>query len=141
MCGHLLHIMAFAEECQDGIVATRIDNDGSVRMWEKGYDLKCVVNNSLIRTADYVATALGCQAYVVGTTRRSAWGAVAADALSKSDMREFGNVMMDRFGVVKPPRQVPKSFLRWLNEPVVDKDLGRRIVDDLQRMGRIKRYF
>ena len=92
--------MAFAEECQDGIVATRIDNDGSVRMWEKGYDLKCVVNNSLIRTADYVAMALGCQAYVVGTTRRSAWGAVAADALSKSDMREFGNVMILCFQVM-----------------------------------------
>ena len=24
LCGHLLHIMAFAEECQDGVVATRI---------------------------------------------------------------------------------------------------------------------
>ena len=49
--------------------------------------------------------------------------------------------MMGRFGVVKPPKQVPKSFLRWLNEPVVDKDLGKKIVDDLQKMGRVKRYF
>ena len=139
--GHLLHLMAFAEECQDRVVATRIDNNGSVRMWQKGYDIKCSVNNCLIRTADYVATSLGCQTFVVGTTRRSSGGVVAADALRMNNLREFSQVMVREFGRVKPARTVPRSFLKWLEDPVVDKQLGKRIVDDLEKMGRIKRYF
>merc|ERR1712082_424921 len=131
LCGHLLHITAFAEECQGKIIATRIDNDGSVVMWRKGYDLKCPINNSLIRAADHVATAIGCAAYVVGIVRRSTWGAVAADALSKSDFKEFGEVMLENVGKIGDARPVPLTFLAWLENPVVDKFLGQKIVDEL----------
>ena len=78
---------------------------------------------------------------MVGTTRRSSWGVVAADALRMNNLREFSQVMVREFGRVKPARTVPRSFLKWLEDPVVDKQLGKRIVDDLEKMGRIKRYF
>ena len=70
----------------------------------------------------------------------SNWGAVAADALSKNDVREFGQVVVGQVGRISPARAVPRELLRWIDNLVVDKHLGRHIVDELERMGRIKRF-
>ena len=54
---------------------------------------------------------------------------------------QLSDPIVDKDLVVRPAKLVHKSFLKWLNDPVVNKDLGRRIVNDLQRMGRVRRYF
>ena len=55
-------------------------------------------------------------------------------------MREFGQVVVGQVGRISPARAVPRELLRWIDNLVVDKHLGRHIVDELERMGRIKRF-
>ena len=73
--------------------------------------------------------------------RRSSWGALAADVLSKNNSKEFGEVMIGQVGKVKQDRAVSRAFLQWLENPVVDRDLGKRIVQELNAKGRIRSYF
>ena len=128
MNGHMLHLLAFATECENQVVATRIDNQGTVIMAKKCYDLKCPVNDCLIRTINYVAVAINCQAFVVDVRRCSSNESIAADAISKCNRKILDEVMPDR---EVDPRRVPRTYLKWLEKPKVDPDLGRRIVMEL----------
>ena len=120
-------------------MATKIDNSGTVTIARKGYDLKCDVTNCLIRTINYVAVAMNTRAYVLDVRRCSSDSAKAADFISKMKWRDFDAVMPDR---ETAPRHVPRHYLKWLDNPKVDKYLGRNIV--LELMGQpwfIKPFF
>ena len=79
-----------------------------------------------------VAVALGSNAYVRDITRCSTVKAEAADALSKSDFERFMRLMPER---EIEQRHVPRSFLKWLDNPVDTDTLGPMIVGDLREWG------
>ena len=132
LCGHMLHLTAFAEEVMGKTVVTNIDNSGSVVLMRKGYDVKCCITDCLIRASNYVAVALGSRAYVRDIARCSTVKAQAADCLSKSDFVGFYRLVPER---EPDQRHVPRSFLKWLDNPVDNVTLGPDIVSDLNRWG------
>ena len=132
LCGHMLHLTAFAEEVAGRTVVTNIDNFGSTIIFKKGYDVRCNITDCLIRASNYVAVALGSRAFVRDITRCSTVNSEAADALSKSDFVRFFRLIPDR---ELEQRHVPRSFLRWLDNPVDSSSLGPNIVADLRARG------
>ena len=87
--GHLLHMVAFTDKVRNKPFVTYIDNQGSVTVWSKGYDLHCSTTDMILRACDFVSVALCSQPFVCKVRRCSTPGAMAADALSKSDWSEF----------------------------------------------------
>ena len=126
--GHILHLLAFANECGGQYMATRIDNAGTVVAVRKGYDLKCKVTNCLIRSINHIAVAMNTRAYVLDIRRCSTDSAKAADFISKRNWKDLEAVMPN---LELDPRRVPRSYLKWLDKPKVDKYLGRNIVIEL----------
>ena len=132
LCGHMLHLTAFAREVTGKTVVTNIDNFGSTVQFRKGYDVRCCITDCLLRASNYVAVALGTKAFVRDIMRCSTVNSNTADALSKSDFMRFNLLIPDR---ELEQRHVPRSFLRWLDNPVDTTSLGPDIVADLRRCG------
>ena len=124
--------MAFPDLVSGKTVCTKIDNHGTVVIARKGRDLKCPVSDCLVRTCDFVATALQCKAFVEDIGRCSTTKAEAVDAISKSDWERFHSLMPDH---KVDPRRIPPSFTKWMDCPTDDRFLGERIVADLKRWG------
>ena len=57
---------------------------------------------------------------------------MAADALSKADFKLFRTIMPDHNLTMC---WVPRTILKWLQDPVVDMDLGYKILLELKGMG------
>ena len=76
-----------------------------------------------------VAAALECQLEIVKIRRCSNGPSCAADAISKADWVRFRHLMP---GATLEPARVLVTLLRWVEDPVEDRTLGERI---LQEMG------
>ena len=111
-----------------------VDNSGSVMMFEKGYSTKCNLCCTLIVAINDVSRAIGCDVEIRKIRRCSNAGAVAADNLSKANLREFHDLMprANKFG-----SPVPTSFLSWIQDPVPDRFLGRKIVNEMAQCYKI----
>ena len=132
LVGHALHIISFPDSVSGRTVCTKIDNHGTVVIAYKGRDLKCPVSDCLVRTCNYVATALQCKAFVMDIGRCSTSTADAVDAISKSDWDRFHSLVPNH---EVDPRRIPPSFTKWLDSPSDDRYLGERIVADLRKWG------
>ena len=130
--GHMARVCGFPEDCLNSIVCTNIDNRGSCRQNSKGYDIHCSTTDTLIRAVWEVATSLNCRAYVKNVRRLSSLPAIGADALSKADFKTFWRVIPDH---ELEPVKLPKAYLKWLENPVRDTELGARIVSELRSNG------
>ena len=114
-----------------------VDNDGSVRMWEKGWTTKCDLCNTILLALHQVSVALDIDVFVTDISRCSNTGAEAADALSKCDMNRFMHNMPDANII---PERVPAPLLRWLENPKPDRRLGHRILRNLAKRCSVLNY-
>ena len=130
--GHMARVCGFPDDVRDSIVVTNIDNSGSCRMAEKGYNLKCETTDTLLRATYEVATALNARAYVKKVTRLSTRAAIAVDAISKADFATFREVWPEHD---LEPVKMPRVYLHWLQSPVKDNELGKKIIQELRDNG------
>ena len=64
------------------------------------------------------------------TKRCSSTGKLAADALSKGDWdTAWDNMPMKR----EDPGKIPRAALRWITNPVPDKNLGQKMLVDMAK--------
>ena len=132
LVGHVLRVIAFPDTVQDSSVATFIDNNGSCRMSQKGYYVKCAVTDTLLKTVYEVASALNGKEFVIVVTRCSTKGSICADAISKGNFDTF-HELMPRHRV--DPEKIPIAFVKWLYReggPVPDYNLGADIIKELK---------
>ena len=115
-----------------------VDNDGSVRMWNKGWTTKCDLCNTILLAIHQISAALDIEVFVSGIARCSTFEADAADALSKCDLERFWRLAP---GAEVVPREVPGALLRWLENPVPDRRLGHRILKQLAKKWAVLSYF
>ena len=132
MVGHLLHVTVFTEEVRGQQIRTNIDNEGTVVLTRKGRDMRCALTDCLIQAINHVAVAVNCRAYVVKVTRCSTTEAKAADALSKAAYYKFRELVPTS---ERLPRAIPRTVKAWIENPTVDRDLGRKIVRELEVNG------
>lgn len=93
--------------------------------------MKCEVTDCLIRACNYVAVQLQAKAFVVNVRRCSSTESSAADSISKCQWKRLDELMPNR---EVDPRPIPRSFVKWLDKPSDDWDLGPKVVNDLVRM-------
>ena len=98
----------------------------------KGRSVRCRLMDSLIKACNYVAIALGCKAYVLKVTRCSTVKAEAADAISKNDTARFRKLCPDSEYMGRP---IPVTIRDWIKKPVIDMELGKKIVVELASKG------
>ena len=122
--------MAFPDKVRNKAFVTYIDNAGSCAVWRKGYDLHCGTTDTVLRACDFISVAMCSTPYVAKIARRSTPGAVAADALSKSDWREVQEVTGD-MDMEPSARWIPNTLRTWLENPVQTQDLGPMIVREM----------
>ena len=132
MIGHLLHVSVFPEEVKGRNIRTNIDNKGMVVLTAKGRDARSALTDCLIGAINHVAVALNCRAYVVKVARCSTTETKAADALSKAAYYKFRELIPTS---EKLPRVIPETVRAWIENPVVDRDLGRKIVREMEVKG------
>ena len=79
-----------------------------------------------------MATALNAKAYVRNVRRCSTRGSIAADSLSKADFGRFYSLWPEHD---LEPMKLPIEYVKWLQSPVRDNDLGRRIIEEMRDNG------
>ena len=76
-----------------------------------------------------MSNALACELFITNIGRCSNKESVAADALSKCDRERFLENMPEANSV---PEEVPGELLSWIENPVPDRELGSRIIDEMK---------
>ncbi len=88
-----------------------------------------------------MATVIGCGLFIRKITRCSNTGAKIADHLSKGRFAEARNAAAEAGAPLRTePGRIPQQLLHWLANPVVDNDLGDKIVADVARAVPVLRY-
>ena len=138
LVGPLMVLTCAPDSVRGRQVITYVDNAGSVQIYKKGWSTKCNLCNTIVRAIHLVACALKCDFWVQKITRCSSAESEAADALSKNHERRFLNNMPKALG--RPPKNVPKVLRNWIENPVPDRNLGEKILDEMKRYTDILGY-
>lgn len=107
-----------------------VDNSGSVAIFKKGWCTSCMLCTTLVVAINQVAAAVNCRVEIRKIKRCSTPGARAADAISKAAFSSFRHEMP---GASEWPAEMPEVLLDWIRNPVEDRLLGQKV---LQEMGR-----
>ena len=105
-----------------------MDNSGAVRIYAKGYSSGCVYSYTVAMAINEVARALNCNIVLTKVTRCSDVNTVIADAISKADWETLDRLMVNRN---IDPCRVPRSLLKWINDPKEDLRLGKKILEEM----------
>jgi len=141
LVGPLVAISAGSEWCRNKPVRVWVDNSGSVQIWKKGYSTRCQLCTTLVKAISTVAAGLGCKFTIEKIRRCSSPGAVMADALSKADFNGFRRTVLGAsWSLQSEPARVPAPILQWLASPVVDDDLGHKILQYICVSGAVLGY-
>ena len=138
LVGPLLVVSCSGNRLSGSQVEIFVDNDGSVRMWNKGWTTKCDLCNTILLAVHQISVAMDIEVFISGISRCSTPEADAADALSKSDMDRFFDLVPE---ADLEPRQVPGALLKWLEDPLPDRRLGHRILKQLARKSDVLGYY
>ena len=84
-----------------------------------------------------VSAALAGKLFVTNIGRCSNEMAIAADALSKCDMKRFLENMPEANVI---PEEVPGSLLTWIENSVPDRFLGGRILKEMSEIWSLIKY-
>ena len=109
-----------------------VDNQGSVDIWRKGFSTSCFYSYTIAKAIYEVSKGINARVHIQKIRRCSDTWSVAADALSKADFKLFRTIMPDHNLTMC---WVPRTILKWLQDPVVDMDLGYKILLELKGMG------
>jgi hypothetical protein len=107
-------------------------------MWNKGWTTKCDLCNTILLAVHQISVAMDIEVFISGISPCSTPEADAADALSKSDMDRFFDLVPE---ADLEPRQVPGALLKWLEDPLPDRRLGHRILKQLARKSDVLGYY
>jgi len=132
LVGPLACLAAALPRCRGKPVNIWVDNSGSVHIWRKGYATTCALSSTLVRAIACIADAVDCTVDIVKVRRCSGPGPILADHLSKgkfAQFREFANSV--GWQLDNLPATVPRTLLAWVDNPVVDDDLGVKILREL----------
>ena len=141
LVGPLICLTAGSSWCRNRPVRVWVDNMGSVKIWKKGYSPVCGLCTTLVKAISAVAAGLGCKFTIEKITRCSGAGAVMADCLSKADFNGFRRTALEAgWGLDVGPGRIPGSVLRWLENPVVDDQLGGSILREMAGESEILGY-
>ena len=89
----------------------------------------------LLQQTQILATSLNTVSTVTKITRCSELGPVLADHLSKGNKEEFNRLHPAGPNREFLPRPVPEPLVRWIRDPKVDHNLGRKILVWLKTHG------
>ena len=132
LVGPLVCVTAGSQWCRNRPVRVWVDNFGSVQIWKKGYSTNCQLCTTLVKAISAVAAGIGCKFTIEKITRCSNTGAVMADLLSKGDVNGFRRMALeDQWPLAIGPAAVPRALMLWLGDPVVDDELGARILREM----------
>ena len=132
LCGVLIAIAAGPMFCMNKGLNCRIDNSAAVFTWRKGYSTRDKLATVVVKAIYEMASHLNSTVYVTKIARCSTREAVAVDALSKGDFGAFFKASPQSGA---QPLRIPSTLVRWLSAPVVDYQLGSRIVMEWKEGG------
>ena len=130
LLGPLLVVCTAPDKVRNKQVVVMVDNEGSVRMYTKGWTTKCQLCNTIIVAINEIAVALNADVFVEKITRCSNDEAKAADALSKMKLEYFRKMMPQ---ANHGPQRVPVALTKWIHDPKPDRFLGLKILTEMSR--------
>ena len=128
LVGPLMVLTAGVEMVKGRSLVIRVDNAGSVSIFKKGWCTSCMLCTTLVLAISEVSASIHCRIEIVKIRRCSDNPSSAADAISKADWRRFRSLMP---GADLEPAKLPVTLLKWVQDPVEDRTLGRRILREM----------
>ena len=130
LLGPLLVVCTAPNQVRNKQVVVMVDNEGSVRMYGKGWTTKCQICNTILVAINEIAVALNAEVFVNKITRCSDDQSKAADALSKMKLKYFRNLMPEANAA---PQRIPLALYKWIQDPKEDRFLGLKILTEMSK--------
>ena len=108
-------------------VAILTDNSGFVGIFKKKHS-SCPYSYTIAKAIHDVSIGLNCVVHIKKTPRVSGDWEVVADALSKGNWEQAWPLMPMKND---DPSYIPRALLRWINHPVPDMDLGKKVLAEM----------
>ena len=128
LVGPLLVLTAGVDRVRNRNLIIPVDNAGSVAIFQKGWCTSCLLCSTLVLAISEVAASINCRVEIVKIARCSTDLAEAADAISKAEFSRMRRLMP---GASVGPARVPRALLQWINNPVRDRNLGGRLLEEM----------
>ena len=110
-------------------VVSRVDNVAVMWAWKNGRSRMDQYTSVIVFALHYLVCAMPCHLYVQHLPRLSTEAAEVADYLSRQDAKGL-ETMFDLSKFLNIREDWPPSLLNWMNNPVIDWDLGKKLLDD-----------
>ena len=135
LLGPLMALAAGMDRFRGQPVRFRVDNAGSVYIWQKGYSSSCRLCTTIVKAMASLSATFGCRVELVKVTRCSEPLAIMADCLSKAAFGKFWEqaAAVGGLGLGLAQACVPAELVKWVQNPCEDDDLGDRLVRQIIR--------
>ena len=129
----LLGLVTIPDIARNKEICLKVDNSGFIGVYAKKHS-SCPYSYTIAKAIHDVGEGLGCKVNVVKTKRCSGPGEIAADALSHGDFKEAWALMPMKN---QDPGKIPPSLTRWINNPVPDLNLGKKVLSDMSKYTKV----
>ena len=130
-CASLFLLLSVSDVVPNMPVRLFVDNAGSVWAFRKGHS-KDLYTYTVVKAIYSVARALNVDLEIIKVRRCSVPGAVVADLLSKGKVPEGLDMMGGN--TVADMGFISRVFLKFLEDPVPDRALGFKIVEEMAQV-------
>ena len=123
--GILIPFLTCPDLLKNQFIKVQVDNIGCVYAWQNGYCKEDNLASILVRLLVFVSSYLSCEVLMFRHPRDSSWESKFADRLSRSkSTSEEDRKLLESFG----SNQLPVSFTEWMENPVEDWSMPKRVV-------------
>ena len=129
VCG----LASIPDVARNNEVVIHCDNAAFVAVFKKHHS-KCPYAYTIAKALADIGEGLGCKVRVEKTKRCSGIGEIAADSLSKGDWDEAWQSMPDKN---EDPGKLPVSLLHWITNPLLDMNLGKKVLSDMSKYTKV----
>ena len=142
LLGPLITVASGYNWCRNNSILVWVDNSASVAIFKKGYSVSCKLSSTVVRATVTVAAGIKCKIDVKKITRCSTAFAELADLLSKGRFQKFWGKSKEIPNIDLPldMARIPSSILKWLRDPVVDDNLGGKILEEISEFTDVLGY-
>jgi hypothetical protein len=110
------------------VLVVHVDNQGAVDIFKKGHSTKCIYTSPLVKATHDLAWAMGCTVLVEKVRICSDAGSYLADMISRGQLSQFRELMLDRSKVAT----LPGELIGWIMDPRGDLHLGHKMAVELR---------
>ena len=129
LLGAVLPLVTDIENILGKSVVVHVDNMACHYVWKAGYSNQDPIATTIANMISHLTAAMAVTLFIEHVPRCSTPEALIVDTLSKGDLSPL--VYLTKHAGFQVLPRIPQALLNWIKDPIVDDNLGPRILKEI----------